>query len=195
MGNYYPGNPRINENPCCSRASRFETAVEWLRKAGLIYIVYNIKTPKLPLLGYMDRSKFKIYIVDPGLLGALLDAPAHVIIQGDQLFSEYNGAFIENYAAEELIGSMGSENIFYWTSKSEAEVDFIISKEGEIFPIEIKSGVSGKAKSLKVYSEKYHPTKIFRASPRNFKEDGVLINVPLYALSSIATKPLDKLII
>jgi len=174
------------------RASRFETAVEWLRKSGLIYIAYNIKIPKLPLSGYTDRSKFKIYLLDPGLLGALLEVPSQVIIQGDKLFSEYNGAFIENYAAGELIGPMGSGNLFYWASDSEAEVDFILSMAGDIFPLEIKSGISGKAKSLKVYSEKYHPKKIFRASPRNFKEDGELINIPLYALSSIVSyRPFD----
>ncbi len=165
------------------RASRLETAVEWLRKAGLIYTVYNIKTPKLPLSGYTDPGKFKIYMMDTGLLGALLEAPSQVIILGDKLFSEYKGAFIENYAAKELIGHMESEEVFYWTSKSEAEVDFVLSIAGSIFPLEVKSGMSGKAKSLKLYAEKYHPLRIFRASPRNFTKDGDLINIPLYALA------------
>ncbi len=165
------------------RASQLETSVEWLRKAGLIYTVYNITAPKLPLSGYTAPGKFKIYMMDTGLLGALLDVPSQVIILGDQLFSEYNGAFIENYAAKELIGNMDAGDIFYWTSKSEAEVDFILPIAGNIFPLEVKSGLSGKAKSLHIYSEKYHPLRIFRASPRNFTRDGDFINIPLYALS------------
>jgi len=164
------------------RASRLETAIEWLRKAGLIYIVYNIKTPKLPLLGYTDRSKFKIYLLDPGLLGALLEVPSQVIILGDKLFSEYNGAFIENYVADQLIGHRDAKDIYYWTSDSEAEVDFVLSIAGEIFPLEVKSGLSGRVKSLRVYAAKYHPLKVFRTSPRNFTEDGDLINIPLYAV-------------
>lgn len=165
------------------RASRFEVAIEWLRKAGLIYIVYNIKTPKLPLMGYVERNKFKIYTLDPGLLGAMLDVPSQVIVLNDQLFSQYNGAFTENYAAGELIRSLDSDHVFYWTSKSEAEVDFILSIEGKVLPLEVKSGLSRRTKSLRVYAGKYHPPGVYRSSPRNFTQDGDLVNIPLYALS------------
>lgn len=165
------------------RASRFETAIEWLRKTGLIYVIYNIKTPKLPLRGYIDHSKFKIYMVDPGLLGAVLDVSSQVIILAGKLFSGYSGAFIENYVAGELISHIDSDNIFYWTSKSEAEVDFVLSLDGRIFPLEVKGGLSRRTKRLRVYAEKYHPSRIFRTSPRNFTEDGDLINIPLYAIS------------
>lgn len=165
------------------RASRFESSIEWLRKAGLIYVVYNIKTPKLPLSGYTDRDKFKIYMLDPGLLGALLDVPSQTIILGDKLFSEYNGAFIENYTAGELIISGDSGDIFYWTSNSEAEVDFVFSIHEKIFPLEVKSGLSRRLKSLRIYADKYKPKRIFRTSPRNFTRDDDFINIPLYAIS------------
>lgn len=167
------------------RASRFETAIEWLRKAGLIYAAKNIKTPKLPLTGYVDHGKFKIYMLDSGLLGAMLDAPSQVIILEDKLFSEYNGAFTENYVAGELIAASGSDEIFYWTSKSEAEVDFILSIDGNILPLEVKSGLSRRTKSLRIYADKYFPPKVFRTSPRNFTEDGDLVNIPLYAISQL----------
>lgn len=165
------------------RASRFEAAIEWLRKAGLIYVVNNIKVPKLPLASYVDDSKFKIYLLDSGLLGALLNVPSKVIILGDKLFSEYNGAFIENFVSQELSVHTESEEIFYWTSKSEAEVDFIIPVGTDIFPLEVKGGLSRRTKSLRVYAEKYNPPGIFRTSPRNFTRDGDLTNIPLYAIS------------
>jgi len=169
------------------RASRFESAIEWLRKAGLIYVVYNIKVPKLPLAGYVENSKFKIYMLDSGLLGALLNVPSQVIILGDKLFSEYQGAFIENFVSQELSTHIELDDIFSWTSKSEAEVDFIVLIGSEIFPLEVKGGFSRRTKSLRVYAEKYHPSRIFRTSPRNFTCDGDFTNIPLYAISLFPT--------
>lgn len=164
------------------RASWFESALEWLQKAGLIHISYNLKTPKYPLMGYADQSKFKVYLHDTGLLGALLNVSSNIIVTSDKLFTEYFGAFVENFVASELIKN-GVENLFYWTTKWEAEVDFIISKNENILPLEVKSGMSRKTKSLRVYSQKYHPEKIYRTSPRNFTIDDDLINLPLYAIS------------
>ena len=85
-----------------ARASLFEQTIEWLKKAGLINVAYNISVPKFPLAGYADRTKFKIYLLDTGLLGAMLDLTTDIIIKGSELFSEYNGAFIENFVANEL---------------------------------------------------------------------------------------------
>lgn len=164
------------------RSSKFESAIEWLKKAGLVYISNNLKTPKLPLSGYVDRSKFKLFILDSGLLGAMLNIHSSIIVKGNDLFSEYNGAFIENYAAAELIKA-GFEELFYWTSKFEAEVDFIIpNNENTVVPVEVKSGMNKQKKSLKIYSEKYNPEIMVRLSPRNFMRDGNFINIPLYAV-------------
>ncbi len=164
------------------RALKFESAIEWLEKAGLVYTVKNLKTPKLPLSGYVDRSKFKLYVLDSGLLGAMLDIHSRVIVKGNSLFSEYNGAFIENYAASELIKS-GFQELFYWTSKYEAEVDFVITnRDNKIIPIEVKSGLSRQKKSLRIYDEKYNPEIMVRLSPRNFIQDKNFVNIPLYAI-------------
>lgn len=173
------------------RASRFESAIEWLRKAGLIYVVYNIKVPKLPLSSYADDSKFKIYMLDSGLLGALLNVPSRVIIQGNSLFSQYSGAFVENFVSQEFWVHIDSGEVYYWTSNSEAEVDFIVSIGSEIFPLEVKGGLSRRIKSLRVYAAKYNPPGIFRTSPRNFTRDGDFTNIPLYAISLLPTLPPD----
>ncbi|MCK5672183.1 MAG: DUF4143 domain-containing protein, partial [Spirochaetales bacterium] len=164
------------------RASKFESAIEWLGKAGLVYIANRLKTPKLPLSGYIDKTKFKLFMLDSGLLGAMLNIHSDTIVKGNNLFSEYNGAFIENYTAAELMKA-GFEELFYWTSNYEAEVDFVIStNENIIVPIEVKSGMSKQKKSLKVYEEKYNPEIMVRVSPRNFVKDGVFVNIPLYAI-------------
>ncbi len=161
-------------------ASVFDQTIQWLKDAGLINIAYNISVPKLPLSGYTDYSKFKIYLLDTGLLGAMLKVDSSIIIKPTELFTEYKGAFIENFVAAELIAS-GNPELFYWKSRSDAEVDFIIQFKNEIYPLEVKSGLSRNLKSLRSYADKYNPKLIFRTSPRNFIKDKEFINIPLYA--------------
>ncbi len=166
-----------------ARSSDYEQTIEWLQKAGLINLAYNISTPKLPLAGYADYSKFKIYLFDTGLLGAMLKLTSDIIVSPTKLFTEYNGAFIENFVASELT-IKGNEELFYWTSRSDAEVDFILEKENNIYPLEVKSGTSRNLKSLRSYAQKYKPELIIRTSPRNFVEDNDFLNIPLYAIFS-----------
>jgi predicted AAA+ superfamily ATPase len=167
-----------------ARASTFEQTIEWLKNAGLINLSYNISVPKLPLAGYTDYTKFKVYLMDTGLLGAMLKLTSDIIIKPTELFSEYNGAFIENFIASEL-SVLNSNELYYWTSKSDAEVDFILQVNNHIIPIEVKSGLKRDIKSLRSYQEKYHPAVICRLSPRNFNQDNEFINAPLYAVSII----------
>jgi predicted AAA+ superfamily ATPase len=166
------------------RASRFESAIEWLRKSGLVHQVFNIKTPRLPLSGYADETKFKIYLLDTGLLGAMLELASRTIVLGDTLFSEYNGAFVENFVVTELVKA-GFVDLYYWTSMSQAEVDLVINHQENILPLEVKGGMSRRTQSLRVYSAKYNPPRVFRTSPRNFTTDADLTNIPLYAIARL----------
>lgn len=163
-----------------TRASTYEQTIEWLKKAGLIHLVYNIKTIKLPLAGYVDLSKFKIYFHDTGLLAAMLNLSSDIIVKPTQFYSEYNGAFIENFVAQQLVAN-GNKELFFWTSKSDAEVDFISQVKNKIYPLEVKSGYNRNLKSLRIYAEKYNPDLIYRTSPRNFIQSEDFINLPLYA--------------
>ena len=147
----------------------------------MVYTVYNISVPKLPLSGYADFSKFKLYLHDTGLLAAMLNISSDIIVTPSKIFSEYNGAFIENYVTQQLIAN-GYKELFYWTSKSDAEVDFILQISNDIYPVEVKSGTSRNIKSLRSYAEKYKPNLLYRISPRNFIQSGDFINIPLYAL-------------
>ncbi len=164
-----------------ARSSNYQQTIEWLKNAGLIHLANNISVPKLPLAGYANNSKFKIYLLDTGLLGAMLNISSNIIIKPNQLFKEYNGAFIENYVATELIKSK-EKQLFYWTSKSDAEVDFIIQLNNIIYPIEVKSGLSKNLKSIRSFAQKYKSKLICRVSPRNYYKDNDFINLPLYAL-------------
>jgi len=169
-----------------ARSREFETSLQWLKSAGLIIKSNHISTPKLPLDAYADKQAFKVFLLDVGLLGAMSKLDPRIILEGDQLFQEFKGALTENFVAIELHDNH-FDVLYYWTSKGAAEVDFVISTEHHIFPLEVKAGFSKKKKSLTIYDEKFSkeenpPLVLSRASLRSFTLDGRLVNYPLYAI-------------
>jgi predicted AAA+ superfamily ATPase len=138
--------------------------------------------PKFPLSAYADNNTFKIFLADVGLLGAQSNLSPKIIIDGDLLFTEFKGALSENYVAQELIATKHNE-LYYWTSEGMAEVDFLLEEDHEIFPLEVKAGLSQKKKSLLVYHQKYTPSKLIRTNTMNVKHDGDIYNYPLYLIS------------
>jgi len=167
-----------------AKAREYENVIQWLVDAGLIYKSYQLSAPKYPLSGYVKNNIFKIYALDIGLLGALSNLPLNIIMDGDKLFTEFKGAFVENYTAQQLISHFDLD-LFYWTSKGKAEVDFILPMES-IIPLEAKSGINTKSKSLKLFMVKYSPKTGYKTSLKNLKKDGNIINIPLYAISQLS---------
>ncbi len=170
-----------------ARAQEFEMAIQWLAEAGLIYKVYNTSTPKLPLSAYINRDIFKIYVADVGLLGAMAGLSAKAIIYGNTIFQEFQGALVENYVAQELARQNQSQGhgIYYWTSRGQAELDFILEFNDIVYPIEVKSGTSMNKRSLITYTQKYQPKLAIRISPMNLKLDGAVLNCPLYLVGRL----------
>lgn len=170
-----------------ARAKDFELAIQWLMEAGLLYKVYNITFPNIPLTAYVDRECFKTYLLDVGLLGAMTGLSPQILIQGHEYFTEFRGSFVENFIAQSLMCSEVHDdgNLYYWSSEGKAEVDFIFSLNNQIYPLEIKSGNTNKKKSLRVYDDKYSPPLLIRSSPMNLKKDGKILNCPLYLLENI----------
>lgn len=165
------------------RAKEFEVALQWLVEAGLIHKTSLITTPKIPLSAYVNINAFKIYLVDVGLLGAMSNLSQKTIIHDNEIFTQFKGAIIENYIAQELIHS--NYPLYYWASEGKAELDFIIEQDEFIYPIEVKSGNSSKKKSLKVYDNFYNPKMLIRSSPKNLKKDGNIFNYPLYLIEKL----------
>ncbi|MGD9153042.1 MAG: DUF4143 domain-containing protein [Gammaproteobacteria bacterium] len=166
-----------------ARAKEFEVALQWLDEAGLIHKVYNISAPKIPLKAYANFEFFKVYLVDVGLLGAMTNLSAKIVLQGNKFFQEFRGSFVENYVAQEL--ARCHKELYYWSSEGKAEVDFVFQHEGVNFPLEVKSGKATKKKSLKIYADKYSPDLLIRASTMNLKQDDHFLNCPLYLLSKL----------
>ena len=147
--------------------------------------VQAISAPGLPLKAYSDTQAFKLYALDVGLLSAMSQLDPVVVLQGHRLFEEFKGALTENFAAQMLHTSFAQE-VYYWRSNGTAEVDFVVSHQQQIFPLEVKSGVSKHKKSLQVFAQQYLkdlPTpQLSRANPLNLKRDDNFVNYPLYML-------------
>ena len=164
-----------------ARAREYEVALQWLKSAGLIYQSNHVAQPQFPLKSHNDPDIFKIFLLDVGLLAALSNISLTTLIEGNRLFTDYKGAFVENFVAQELT-AYREQDLYYWTSTGTAEIDFLVEHNEEIMPLEVKAGVDKKKKSLRVYANKYHPQIINRASLLNLKKDGDVCNYPLYSL-------------
>jgi predicted AAA+ superfamily ATPase len=167
-----------------ARAKEFELAIQWLLDSGLLLKSFRITKPHLPLSAYQDFSAFKLFLHDVGLLGAMAELNAKIIIEGNAIFTEFKGALTEQYVMQQL--RLNSNNyIGYWTNdRSTAEVDFVVQHEGEVIPIEVKANENLKAKSFKLFCEKYHPKKAIRTSLSDYKEEAWMVNVPLYGIGT-----------
>ena len=161
------------------RASEFENAIEWLCLSGIVSQIYKVEQIKKPLENYRDIDAFKIYVSDLGLLCAKKDLAANDILYMVEELNDFKGGMAENYVNVQL--TINGYNTYYWKSERGAEVDFIIQRENQLIPIEVKSADNTRAKSLKVYMDTYKPAYAIKLSTKNFAfEDNKKI-VPLYA--------------
>lgn len=161
-----------------ARAREYEDAISWLREAALIYQVFCIVKPGLPLSAYDDLNAFKIYLLDIGLLRELANLPPEIFTANSSNFVEFKGALTENGVLENLLPVI-EDKPRYWVSAGTAEVDFVIQDGLELIPIEIKLARNTSSKSLAVYIGKYHPERVVVISGKELSiktaEDGVKI--------------------
>jgi len=165
-----------------ARAREYEMALQWLKDAGLIYKIYNVKSPKLPLIAYEDRAVFKIYVLDVGLLGAMSNLKPITLVDGNEVFTEFKGALTEQYVMQQLIQKQTP--YYYSKTNSSMEIDFLLQdEEDDIVPLEVKAETNVKAKSLRQFVKDYQPKKVYRISMNNYKVDDWVTNMPLFAVN------------
>ena len=165
-----------------NRKRDYISPLDWLIASKLVFLDYLVTKPEFPLKGFLDKESFKIYLSDTGILNSLLGISQKAYIL-DNDFS-FKGIITENYVANEL-DKMGYD-LFYWSRKGKnngnAEIDFIIQKDNDIIPIEVKAGKNTQAKSLKVYMETFKPKYAIRLSANNFSFNENIKDIPLYAV-------------
>lgn len=165
-----------------SRAKDFEDAIEFLKDAGLIYIINNIKKFNSPIKTYEDNNCFKIYMLDVGLLSSMNNVNANIINDMDKIFVEYKGSLAEQFVLNELLYNGYEEVCYYTDDTSRLEVDFVIECENKIVPVEVKAGINLKAKSLNSIIEKNKIKKAIRYSLADYKQNEVIEDIPIYAV-------------
>lgn len=171
-----------------ARAREYEDAIMWLCDAGEIIRTHNVSKPDIPISAYADLKSFKVFLLDVGLLRAMSRVSPKVILEGSRIFEEFKGALTEQYVCQELQNySDVWETNYYWSSSATAEVDFLVSDGWDVYPLEVKAGVTMNAKSLKLYREKYSPKWALRTSLLAYEknEASKTINIPLYMLFAL----------
>ena len=161
------------------RASEFENAIEWLCLSGITSQVYRAEQIRKPLENYRDIDAFKIYVSDLGLLCAKKDMAANDVLYMVDEIDDFKGGMTENYVNVQL--TINGYTTYYWESERGAEVDFVIQRDGQLIPIEVKSADNTKAKSLNIYIKAYQPSYAIKLSAKNFGFENGKKTVPLYA--------------
>ena len=165
-----------------ARAKDFELAIEWLKDAGLIYKVNRSKKGQLPLAAYEDFSAFKIFMSDIGLMGAMSKLPAQSLLSGNALFSDFKGALTEQYVMQQL-KTNSNLAIYYWSAdSSRGEIDFLLQRDCDIIPVEVKAEENLQAKSLRSFVEKNPGLHGVRLSMSPYREQDWMTNYPLYSV-------------
>lgn len=172
-----------------ARAREYENAVNWLAAADMVRKVFRISKPGLPLSAYDDLTAFKIYMGDVGLLRKHSRLATSAFTENNRLFTEFKGALTENYTLQCLLRQFEVKPR-YWAD-AQHEVDFVVQRENDIIPVEVKAGENVRMTSIKNYYKQYESETplLVRLSLRNLSLDGNVLNVPLFLADQ-----LDKLI-
>jgi uncharacterized protein len=152
--------------------------IDWLIKAGLVYKIGVCSRAEIPFKSFSKDNIFKLYLFDVGILGAMLDLNPATILLGNYAITK--GYFIENYVMTEIKSTLEID-LYSWCERN-SEIELILKNNGKIFPVEVKSSIRTKAKSLQQFILKYDTNKAFTLSEKMFTSDNSAIkqNIPLY---------------
>ena len=167
-----------------ARAKEFELAIQWLVDCGLVYKIPRTAKVAMPVRFYEDFSAFKLYLLDVGLFGAMVNAPASEILIGSNIFSEYKGTFTELYVLQQMVTVRDLDIYYYSTDDSRTEIDFIVQHEGKVTPVEVKAEENLRAKSLRQVVTNNPSLHGLRFSMSDYRREDWLDNVPLYGVES-----------
>ena len=165
-----------------ARAREYENALQWLVDARLVHKIYRSSTPGLPMSAYDDLSAFKIYLADVGVLRRLAQLAPTAFTEGNRLFTEFKGSLTENFVLQTLLTQFEVTPRYWAQNNPPYEVNFLIQRENEIFPVEVKAEGNIRSKSLKKFKELF-PDKVklrVRFSLDNLKLDDDVLNIPLF---------------
>lgn len=169
----------LNEN---IKFSRYENSFLWLKDAGVALPVYNVEGPTVPLILSSTRNLFKLFLSDIGLLASLYADGIQLKILNNEPSINY-GAIYENAVAQEL--NAQGYTLYYYNNKRQGELDFVVERNGEVLPLEVKSGKDyerHKALSNVMNSLTYNIPQAYVLCNDNVKQVGKITYLPIYML-------------
>lgn len=182
------GNKFVYANVDADTKSReLKEALTLLETAGIIYRVKNTSGEGLPLESHANDRYFKVVFLDIGLMHAVNGLKRDIVL-GEDLTDIYKGAMAEQFVGQELLAysSPYHKNILYYWARdkrgSSAEIDYLLQKERNVIPIEVKSGPTGRMKSMMLYKDAYHPKQAVKISQAPFDDKKEILELPLYAI-------------
>lgn len=168
--------------PGKTRYADLEGPIDWLINSGLLYRINIVEKSGTPLISHRKHNIFKLALFDTGILHTMLNISFSQIIQQD--YGSFKGYIAENFVAGSLVSSRFSP-LFSW-QRRQSEIEFLIQHEGNIIPVEVKSGSRTRAKSLSVYSEMYSPEIKVIVSLKNIELTSVkTLHIPLYLIDNL----------
>ena len=169
-----------------ARARNYQSGITWLEQAGLVTKVRRISKPGLPLCPYADDAAFKLFLLDVGLLGAMVRLDKSTVIGGSTIFEEFKGALTEQYVCQQLVSECGFTPYYWSAENSSGEIDFLAQGDNRVYAIEVKAEENLRSKSLRAFKQKHPWVSAVRFSMSGFREQDWMRNVPLYAIPSKA---------
>jgi predicted AAA+ superfamily ATPase len=167
-----------------ARAKAYRSATTWLTEAGLATCVRRISKPGVPLSAHADESSFKLFVLDVGLLSAMVGLDSSSVISGNKAFTEFKGSLTEQYVCQQLISDCKLQPCYWSAENSRGEIDFLVQDQGRTYPIEVKAEENLKSKSLRAFSEKYAGMNPRRFSLSGYRDEDWMCNVPLFAIGN-----------
>lgn len=167
-----------------ARFSRYASGILWLKDAGVALPTYNIEEPRLPLLLNKQRNLFKLFLNDVGLLAAAYGGNIQMKLLSKETNINY-GAIFENLVAQELYahGFPIDHDLFYFNSKKQGELDFVAEYEGDVLPIEVKSGKDydrHRALANVMQNEEYNIPRALVFCNENVQVKDRVVYLPIY---------------
>ena len=172
----------LNEN---FRFSRYEHSFIWLKEAGVALPVYCVQEPEVPLLLSKATNLFKLFLSDVGLLAAMYADGLQIKILNKEKDINF-GSIYENAIAQEL--KMQGFELYYFNSKKQGELDFVIEYKGNVLPIEVKSGKSytrHNALDNVLATPRYHIEQAVVFCNENIHEKNKIVYMPVYMAGMI----------
>lgn len=158
-------------------SKKYGGSVQWLKDSNIVNPCYHVREPYLPLMANADDDQFKLYINDTGLLCAMYGFQTKKAILENTIKGNAKGGVFENIIAELLVKK--GYSLYYYKPDESNELEFLLEKDGEIAPVEVKAGNTA-TKSLNRFIEKYQPTVAYKIIDGNIGQSGVKLTIPHY---------------